>query len=332
MADVAKRTPPIREDIQGVSVTAESSRRAYLTRGPSGFGFLFSTSTRSAAHGVNHFISGVDPDSPAATAGFIVGDRILQINGATVIGLPHTDVIRILQESPSGRPIQLLLSSPRQRYTAPPSLPGSPGQPSPPGTPTLSKLGSRRSTGSSSAMAAAAALASAGSSSSQASPASAPQVRQPVKRRQAICEVLSIAGRTGVLSYINGFYDRSDADVCGRPCYRHRQPLGEEFGSSFAGQTVHLFFHGDNDAWALGLDTGSAVVIGYAADSARRTEDILAPWVFPSDEDDQVASEDASVIVSPETSDHASTFNPGSTITPAPFIHRGWGQQDEGLT
>jgi len=45
------------------------------------------------------FIGTVDPDSPADYAGLLPGDRIISVNGTSVIGEPHKEVVRRIKEN-----------------------------------------------------------------------------------------------------------------------------------------------------------------------------------------------------------------------------------------
>ncbi len=94
---------------QGVSLN--EARRIYIQRGPSGFGFLFST---NAGPQMNHFISRVDEGSPAAICGLKLGDRILKVNDMSISNTVHKSVVKLIQESPEGVPLRLVVAAPMQ--------------------------------------------------------------------------------------------------------------------------------------------------------------------------------------------------------------------------
>ncbi|NXA38399.1 NHRF2 protein, partial [Eudromia elegans] len=64
-------------------------RLCHLKKGPNGYGFnLHSEKSRPG-----QFIRSVDPDSPASQAGLRPQDRLVEVNGVSVEGLRHAEVV-----------------------------------------------------------------------------------------------------------------------------------------------------------------------------------------------------------------------------------------------
>ncbi|XP_034425791.1 Na(+)/H(+) exchange regulatory cofactor NHE-RF1a isoform X2 [Hippoglossus hippoglossus] len=78
-------------------------RLCLLKKGANGYGFnLHSEKTRPG-----QFIRAVDNDSPADKAGLRPQDKILQVNGLTVVGMQHSDVVGAIKAG--GEKTQLLV-------------------------------------------------------------------------------------------------------------------------------------------------------------------------------------------------------------------------------
>ncbi|KAM4691338.1 Na(+)/H(+) exchange regulatory cofactor NHE-RF1 [Rhinophrynus dorsalis] len=68
-------------------------RLCTMKKGPSGYGFnLHSDKTNPW-----QYVRAVDPDSPAERAGLLPKDRILEVNGVSVIGKQHADVVSAIK-------------------------------------------------------------------------------------------------------------------------------------------------------------------------------------------------------------------------------------------
>jgi hypothetical protein len=110
--------PPSHETFHGDENGLGGARRLYIQRGPSGYGFLFSTNGGSGAavpgnmNGMNHFVSRVDDGSPSAQCGLQLGDRILKVNDVPVLNMVHRSVVALIQESPVGAPLRLIVCTP----------------------------------------------------------------------------------------------------------------------------------------------------------------------------------------------------------------------------
>ncbi|XP_034534568.1 Na(+)/H(+) exchange regulatory cofactor NHE-RF1a [Notolabrus celidotus] len=68
-------------------------RLCYLKKGPGGYGF----NLHSEKSKPGQFIRAVDEDSPAKRAGLKPKDKILQVNGLSVVGLQHTEVVAAIK-------------------------------------------------------------------------------------------------------------------------------------------------------------------------------------------------------------------------------------------
>ncbi|XP_053086064.1 uro-adherence factor A [Pangasianodon hypophthalmus] len=71
-------------------------RLCHIVKDKQGFGFNLHCDKRR----VGQFIRSVDPDSPAQRAGLQPGDRLIQVNGRSIEGLRHSEVVEIIR---SGR-------------------------------------------------------------------------------------------------------------------------------------------------------------------------------------------------------------------------------------
>ncbi|KAM4664478.1 Na(+)/H(+) exchange regulatory cofactor NHE-RF1 [Discoglossus pictus] len=68
-------------------------RLCQMKKDPNGYGFnLHSDKTRQG-----QFVRAVDPDSPAAHAGLLPKDRIVEVNGVSMLGKQHADVVSAIK-------------------------------------------------------------------------------------------------------------------------------------------------------------------------------------------------------------------------------------------
>ncbi|KAF7689319.1 hypothetical protein HF521_012672 [Silurus meridionalis] len=81
-------------------------RLCHIVKEQQGFGFNLHCEKRR----VGHYIRSVDPDSPAQRAGLQPGDRLIQVNGKSVEGLRHTEVVEIIRKG--GGQTKLLVVDP----------------------------------------------------------------------------------------------------------------------------------------------------------------------------------------------------------------------------
>ncbi|XP_068435036.1 Na(+)/H(+) exchange regulatory cofactor NHE-RF1-like isoform X1 [Clinocottus analis] len=89
-----------------VLCTGPRPRLCVIQRGPSGYGFnLHSERARPG-----QYIRAVDEDSPAERAGLLSKDRIVQVNGLSVEGKTHSDVVAAIKAG--GREARLLVVDP----------------------------------------------------------------------------------------------------------------------------------------------------------------------------------------------------------------------------
>ncbi|KAM4014772.1 Na(+)/H(+) exchange regulatory cofactor NHE-RF4 [Anomaloglossus baeobatrachus] len=72
-------------------------RKLHLVRCPQGYGFLLRQEKCLGGHG--QFLRELDPGLPAEVAGMREGDRLLGVNGQSVEGLEHEDIVSLIQES-----------------------------------------------------------------------------------------------------------------------------------------------------------------------------------------------------------------------------------------
>uniref|UniRef100_A0A3B3XID9 Na(+)/H(+) exchange regulatory cofactor NHE-RF n=1 Tax=Poecilia mexicana TaxID=48701 RepID=A0A3B3XID9_9TELE len=95
-------TPVPRENGDTSSVTAAKPkaerdgprpRLCHMKKGSGGYGF----NLHSEKNKPGQFIRAVDDDSPAQRAGLRPQDKILQVNGVSVIGLQHTEVVAAIK-------------------------------------------------------------------------------------------------------------------------------------------------------------------------------------------------------------------------------------------
>ncbi|MCI4393948.1 hypothetical protein PGIGA_G00163350 [Pangasianodon gigas] len=68
-------------------------RLCHIVKDKQGFGFNLHCDKRR----VGQFIRSVDPDSPAQRAGLQPGDRLIQVNGRSIEGLRHSEVVEIIR-------------------------------------------------------------------------------------------------------------------------------------------------------------------------------------------------------------------------------------------
>ncbi|XP_075696939.1 Na(+)/H(+) exchange regulatory cofactor NHE-RF4 [Rhinoderma darwinii] len=82
-------------------------RKLHLVRCPQGYGFLLRQ--EKCLGGQGQFLCELDPGLPAEVAGMHEGDRLLGVNGQSVEGLEHEDIVSLIQES--GKQVTLLVIS-----------------------------------------------------------------------------------------------------------------------------------------------------------------------------------------------------------------------------
>uniref|UniRef100_A0A8C3M2I5 Na(+)/H(+) exchange regulatory cofactor NHE-RF1 n=1 Tax=Chrysolophus pictus TaxID=9089 RepID=A0A8C3M2I5_CHRPC len=88
-ADIAAHPPAAR----AVSQQELRPRLCHIKKGPNGYGFnLHSEKSRPG-----QFVRAVDPDSPAEAAGLRAQDRIVEVNGMSVEGKQHADVVAAIK-------------------------------------------------------------------------------------------------------------------------------------------------------------------------------------------------------------------------------------------
>uniref|UniRef100_A0A8C5R400 Na(+)/H(+) exchange regulatory cofactor NHE-RF1 n=1 Tax=Leptobrachium leishanense TaxID=445787 RepID=A0A8C5R400_9ANUR len=89
---VVERPPPSLPPAE--SLTKElRPRLCSMKKGPNGYGFnLHSDKTQAG-----QFIRAVDPDSPAELSGLQPKDRIIEVNGVSMIDKQHTDVVNTIK-------------------------------------------------------------------------------------------------------------------------------------------------------------------------------------------------------------------------------------------
>ncbi|XP_029428593.1 Na(+)/H(+) exchange regulatory cofactor NHE-RF4 [Rhinatrema bivittatum] len=84
------------------------ARKLHLAKGPQGYGFLL----RQERHGTGsegQFLRELDPGLPAERAGMKEGDRLLAVNGKSIDGLEHDEVVSLICSS--GNQVTLLVIS-----------------------------------------------------------------------------------------------------------------------------------------------------------------------------------------------------------------------------
>ncbi|XP_071969324.1 Na(+)/H(+) exchange regulatory cofactor NHE-RF4 isoform X1 [Engystomops pustulosus] len=82
-------------------------RKLHLVRCPQGYGFLLRQ--EKCIGGQGQFLRELDPGLPAEVAGMREGDRLLGVNGQSVEGLQHEDIVSLIQAS--GKQVTLLVIS-----------------------------------------------------------------------------------------------------------------------------------------------------------------------------------------------------------------------------
>ncbi|XP_063797812.1 Na(+)/H(+) exchange regulatory cofactor NHE-RF4 [Pseudophryne corroboree] len=83
------------------------TRKLHLVRGPQGYGFLLRQEKCLGGHG--QFLRELDPGLPAEDSGMREGDRLLAVNGQSVKGMEHEDIVSLIQNS--GNQVTLLVIS-----------------------------------------------------------------------------------------------------------------------------------------------------------------------------------------------------------------------------
>ncbi|KAM9299423.1 Na(+)/H(+) exchange regulatory cofactor NHE-RF4 [Gastrophryne carolinensis] len=83
------------------------TRQLRMIRRSEGYGFLLRQ--EKCKKGQGQFLREIDPGLPAAVSGMREGDRLLGVNGQSVDGLEHEDIVSLIQES--GNKVTLLVIS-----------------------------------------------------------------------------------------------------------------------------------------------------------------------------------------------------------------------------
>ncbi|XP_065591579.1 Na(+)/H(+) exchange regulatory cofactor NHE-RF1 [Cyrtonyx montezumae] len=87
-----QREPPA-EERDGPGERELRPRLCHIKKGPNGYGFnLHSDKNRPG-----QYVRAVDPDSPAEAAGLRAQDRIVEVNGTSVEGKQHADVVAAIK-------------------------------------------------------------------------------------------------------------------------------------------------------------------------------------------------------------------------------------------
>jgi len=114
MKGVAAHTPP---PLSAIKVPG--ARRVYLARGQSGFGFRLSTNSKTLDSGYSHYASEIDDGGLAQIAGLKVGDRFLEIDGRTVVNIPHSYIKAIFANvGLNSRPLRVVVCPPNAAILA----------------------------------------------------------------------------------------------------------------------------------------------------------------------------------------------------------------------
>ncbi|KAG8565002.1 hypothetical protein GDO81_012662 [Engystomops pustulosus] len=88
------QVPNEKEPAAPVSVESEGRPRlCTMKKGSGGYGF----NLHSDKHHPGQYIRAVDPDSPAERAGLRPKDRIVEVNGESMLGKPHGDVVTAIK-------------------------------------------------------------------------------------------------------------------------------------------------------------------------------------------------------------------------------------------
>ncbi|XP_062415602.1 membrane-associated guanylate kinase, WW and PDZ domain-containing protein 2a [Pungitius pungitius] len=92
-----------------------------------GFGFVIISSLNrpeaAAANAVPHKIGRIIEGSPADRCGRLkVGDRILAVNGQSIVSMPHTDIVKLIKDTGLGVTLRIV---PQEEISNPPSAPTS---------------------------------------------------------------------------------------------------------------------------------------------------------------------------------------------------------------
>ncbi|XP_075033992.1 Na(+)/H(+) exchange regulatory cofactor NHE-RF1 [Mixophyes fleayi] len=88
--EAEKTTQDIKQPTASVTESSElRPRLCTIKKGPSGYGF----NLHSDKNHPGQYVRAVDPDSPAEHAGLLPKDRILEVNGESMLGKQHADVV-----------------------------------------------------------------------------------------------------------------------------------------------------------------------------------------------------------------------------------------------
>ncbi|KAG8434558.1 hypothetical protein GDO86_012800 [Hymenochirus boettgeri] len=83
------------------------TRKLHMVKGPQGYGFLLRQEKCQGGQG--QFLREIDPGLSAEEAGMHEGDRLLGVNGQSIEGLEHENIVSIIQES--GKQVTLIVIS-----------------------------------------------------------------------------------------------------------------------------------------------------------------------------------------------------------------------------
>eukprot|EP00038_Savillea_parva_P030348 m.77248 g.77248 ORF g.77248 m.77248 type:complete len:1254 (+) comp9120_c0_seq3:265-4026(+) len=114
MKGVSTRGPP---PLSAIKIPG--ARRVYLARGPDGFGFRLSTNAKTLEGGYSHYASEVDNGGLAEIAGLKVGDRFLEIDGRSVVSIPHPYLKAVFGRAEiNSRPLRCVVCPPNESILA----------------------------------------------------------------------------------------------------------------------------------------------------------------------------------------------------------------------
>ncbi|CAG4989880.1 unnamed protein product [Parnassius apollo] len=112
---------------------AAEPRLCHVRKVPNFDGYGFNLHAEKGKPG--QYIGKVDEGSPAETAGLRRGDRILEVNGQSIAGETHKQVVARIKERPDDA--ELLVVAPAPGETLPAELDVAPPSPSPPRAPSV---------------------------------------------------------------------------------------------------------------------------------------------------------------------------------------------------
>lgn len=87
-------SPTVKEPVASVTERSEGRPRlCTMKKGSGGYGF----NLHSDKSNPGQYVRAVDPDSPAEVSGLLPKDRILEVNGESMLGKQHTDVVNAIK-------------------------------------------------------------------------------------------------------------------------------------------------------------------------------------------------------------------------------------------